>query len=141
MREVSYDGETTSESSGTEEEDVWAPPRGTAYLAHRERVYGGGNVPWATGLDARASAVHDSAVASSGLDEAQEAMASAFDALQDAMDEHVGDAGKLPMLREMVLDVNRIAGRLKALIARIESDPTHAPITSWRDRSRRWGVP
>jgi hypothetical protein len=139
MKEVSY-SETTSDSSGTEE-DEWAPPGGSAYVAHRERVYGGGNVPWATGLDARARATHDSTVALGGLDAAQEAMASAFDALQDAMDEHVGDESKLPMLREMIIDVNLIAGRLKALIARIESDPYHAPITSWRDRSRRWGVP
>jgi hypothetical protein len=43
--------------------DEWAPPNGREYLAHTRRVYGGGTVPWASGLEERASATHNSAVA------------------------------------------------------------------------------
>ena len=137
------DSETTatSGSSSTDEESeesLWAPG-GSKYEAHRLRVYGGGTVPWASGLqEARASAARDSTVATRELVAAQDAMAQAYDAFNDALDAHLGDDASQEMLRKMIVDFKGVSTRLKSLIARVESDPYHDPIPSWHAKSRRW---
>jgi hypothetical protein len=87
------DSETTatssSTSSSTDEEADWAPPRGSKYVELTRRVHGGGAVPWASGLEGRASAAHGSAVATRELNAAKIAMAQAYDAFSDAVDAHM----------------------------------------------------
>ncbi len=98
-------------------------------------------MPWASGVRARANAVHDSAVATRDLDAAQEAMAHAYDALFGAMDADVGmeqSQTRLQMLRDMLTDCHRMQGRLRELLARVESDPYHEPPPSWHAKSRLW---
>lgn len=136
------DSETTatsgSSSTDESEESLWAPG-GSKYEAHRLRVYGGGTVPWASGLqEARASAARDSTVATRELVAAQDAMAQAYDAFNDALDAHLGDDANQEMLRKMIVDFKGVSARLKSLIARVESDPYHDPIPSWHAKSRRW---
>jgi hypothetical protein len=145
----SSSSETTPSSTDTADE--WAPPRGSKYVELARRVHGGGAVPWASGIRARANAVHDSAVATRDLDAAQEAMAQAYDALFGAMDaEEVKIAGarrssdleqsqtRLQMLRDMLTDCHRMQGRIRELLARVESDPYHEPPPSWHAKSRLW---
>jgi hypothetical protein len=157
MRKRKNDGSSSSSSSETTPSstdtaaDEWAPPRGSKYVELARRVHGGGAVPWASGFDARANAVHDSAVATRDLDAAQEAMAQAYDALSGAMDaEEVKIAGarrssdleqsqtRLQMLRDMLTDCHRMQERLRELLARVESDPYHEPPPSWHAKSRLW---
>jgi hypothetical protein len=140
----------TTETSSTEEADEWAPPSGREYLAHTRRVYGGGTTPWASGLEERASATHNSAVAARNLDAAQDAMAQAYDAFNDALDVDTDaplptsdeewriDAERKAMIRTIMIDYNRVARRLRDLIAQIESDPHHPPLSSWQQKSKRW---
>ena len=130
---------TSSSTSSSTEEDEWAPPGGRRYVEHTRRVYGGGTVPWASGLEGRASAAHGSAVATRELDAAQTAMAQAYDAFNDALDAHLGDDANQEMLRGMIVDFRRVSARLKELTARVESDPYYDPHGSWHNKSRRWG--
>ena len=95
-------------------------------------------MPWASGLQARASAARDSTVATRELVAAQDAMAQAYDAFNDALDAHLGDDANQEMLRKMIVDFKGVSTRLKSLIARVESDPYHDPIPSWHAKSRRW---
>ena len=132
--------ETTPSSTETED-DEWAPPRGSKYVELARRVHGGGAVPWASGIRARANAVHDSAVATRDLDAAQEAMAQAYDALFGAMDAEVEieqSQTRLQMLRDMLTDCHRMKERLRELLARVESDPYHEPPPSWHAKSKLW---
>ena len=136
----SSSSETTPSSTDTAA-DEWAPPRGSKYVELARRVHGGGAVPWASGFDARANAVHDSAVATRDLDAAQEAMAQAYDALFGAMDAEVEieqSQTRLQMLRDMLTDCHRMQGRIRELLARVESDPYHEPPPSWHAKSRLW---
>ncbi len=153
MSDTYSSGSTTETSSAEGDEDMadeWAPPSGREYLAHTRRVYGGGTVPWASGLEERASATHNSAVAVRNLDAAQDAMAQAYDAFQDALEaeeavslptsdeEWRRDAERKEMIRKIMVDYARVARRLRDLVAQIESDPHHPPRSSWQEKSKRW---
>jgi hypothetical protein len=147
MGDSGSDTATGSSDSGTNssaDEDEWAPG-GREYVAHRLRVYGGDTAPWASGLPERASAVHDAALATRELVAAQDAMARAYDAFNDALDKHPGlrDGAYRQMMRGMLEDFQRVSVRLKELTARVESDPYHTPPRmswpdEWHKKSKRW---